>query len=334
MRFPFNIGLKLHSINTDLIPAVVSLLDKDYFQYIELYIIPGSYPGTHEKWQSCRVPFVIHAPHSFHNMNLAVRSLQEGNIHRFEEAQNFANKLNADGIIVHGGHRGSIKETILQAKLLDDPRILLENMPKVGINEEACVGWSPEDFELAFASDVFKGFVLDFGHANCAALSIQRETMNLILDFLTFNPEVFHLSDGDAFSEKDTHFNLGKGNLPLEKFVEVIPRNGRVTLEVPRSPLSGLKDFAKDVCFLERLMETERSRERKMSLRQAMIDDAEILERWRNEPATRSASLNSEIVLWEEHIRWFEDSLKSPDQMHLHRGNRKHPSWNRTKGSV
>jgi len=79
-------------------------------------------------------------------MNLAVRSLQDGNTKRLLEAQEFADELNADGIILHGGHSGSMEETIRQAALIADSRILIENMPKVGINDEDCVGWSPEEF--------------------------------------------------------------------------------------------------------------------------------------------------------------------------------------------
>jgi len=311
MNIPFQIGLKLYSTDTPLISEAWALWKDEIFRYIELYVIPGTYHNTIHQWRACDIPFIIHAPHSFHGMNLAVRSLQDSNINLFVEAQKFADELNADGIIVHGGHSGSIEETIRQVMLLADSRILLENKPKVGINNEVCVGWSPGDFQLASISGAFKGFAIDFGHANCAALSIHRKPMTLVLNFLTFKPEIFHLSDGDARSEKDTHFNLGKGNLPLEKFIEVIPNNVRVTLEVPRSPVSGLVDFTQDVRFLKRLIGTEQPRERKMILRLATVDDAEILQNWRNDPETRSASLNSEIVLWEEHIHWLEASLKS-----------------------
>jgi len=311
MNVPFKIGLKLYSTDTPLISEAMALWKKEMYGYIELYIIPGTYHNTINQWRSSGIPFIIHAPHSFHGMNLAVRSLQDSNFERFVETQKFANELNADGIIIHGGHSGSIHETIRQARRLSDSRLLLENKPKVGINDEACIGYSPEDFLLASSSGVFRGFVLDFGHANCAALSMRRETMNLVLGFLAFKPKIFHLSDGDARSEKDAHFNLGKGDLLLEKFLEVIPKNVRVTLEVPRSPVSGLVDFTQDVRFLQKLIGTEQLRERKMILRLATVDDAEILQKWRNDPETRSASLNSEVLLWPEHVRWLEASLKS-----------------------
>ena len=103
---------------------------------------------------------------------------------------------------MHGGHTGNIEETIRQASHLNDSRIILENKPKVGINDEACVGWSPDEFRIAQVSGVFAGFVLDFGHAACAANSAEIDKMKIIKEFTVFHPKVFHLSDGEASSRK------------------------------------------------------------------------------------------------------------------------------------
>ncbi len=254
MRFPFKVGLKLYSINTDLIPEVESLWRKDYFQYIELYIIPGSYSSTHEKWYLCHIPFVIHAPHSVHGINLSLASQWKQNITRFREAQEFADKLNGDRIIVHGGHTGTITETIRQVSRLSDSRIILENKPKVGINGEVCVGWSPEEFHLASISGGFKGFALDFGHASCAALSLEQKPMDMVRSFLVFKPKIFHLSDGDPNSERDKHQNIGKGGFNIIDFLSVIPKGGFLTIETPRNKQNGLEDFVKDINSLRELL--------------------------------------------------------------------------------
>lgn len=47
------------------------------------------------------------------------------------------------------------------------------------------------------------------------------------------------------------------------------------------------------------------------TLRKANIHDAEILFEWINEPATRNQSLNTEPILWENHIHWFQQKLNS-----------------------
>jgi hypothetical protein len=46
----FKIGLKLWSINSDLVPETVQLYKKGYFDYIELYVVPGTYSLSIDKW--------------------------------------------------------------------------------------------------------------------------------------------------------------------------------------------------------------------------------------------------------------------------------------------
>ena len=248
------LGLKLYSTNTDLIPDAIRILEENICHYIELYIIPDTYETTVAHWQNCHIPFVIHAPHSVHGINFAVYSQWEKNRERFMDAQRFANKLNAEIIIVHAGHSGSINETIRQIALLNDGRICLENKPKVGLNNENCMGWSPDEFrKVADAGLLNAGTVLDFGHAVCAAISSGKDPMEFIREFLVFKPRVFHLSDGDAASERDTHLNIGDGNFNVTDFLSVVPENGHLTLETPRDHQNGINDFVKDICRIREL---------------------------------------------------------------------------------
>ena len=48
-----------------------------------------------------------------------------------------------------------------------------------------------------------------------------------------------------------------------------------------------------------------------ISVRPAVPADARDLFEWRNDSATRSASLDREAVRWEDHLSWFERSLAS-----------------------
>jgi len=224
------------------------------FDYIELYIIPGSYEATINAWKDLNIPYVIHAPHSFHGVNLAQADKWETNLQCFNEARQFADDFGSDIIIVHGGNNGSFEETLRQISLFNEPRIALENKPKVGIQNEVCVGWSPSEFQSAIAVGVLSGTVLDFVHAVCAANSEKIDKMKMIKEFIVFHPKVFHLSDGDAFSEKDVHLNLGRGNLDLSGFLSVIPESGLVTIETPRNKSNGLDDFVNDVHSLSNLL--------------------------------------------------------------------------------
>ncbi|MDO8282161.1 MAG: TIM barrel protein [Thermodesulfovibrionia bacterium] len=254
MAFHFKVGLKLYSTNVELIPEASRLMKEGLYDYVELYVIPGSYMQTINNWETLDISFVIHTPHSFHDVNFAQADKWQTNQRNFIEVQKFADSLSAGIIIVHGGNNGSFDETLKQLARLDEKRIALENKPCMGINGEICVGGTPEEFQKAFDSGVIKQTVLDFGHAVCAANFLQMAPLDLIKKFAGFNPKVFHLSDGDALSEKDTHYNLGKGSMNIAGFLSTVPEGGLLTIETPRRETEGLKDFMEDVVYLNKLI--------------------------------------------------------------------------------
>lgn len=247
------IGLKLYSTDVALIHDASELKAKDFFDFVELYVIPGSYGNTIEKWKDLGVQYVIHAPHSYHGINFAQADKWETNYKNFKETQQFADTLGSEIIIVHGGNNGSFDETVRQLKLLNENRIVLENKPKIGIADELCVGWSLLEFRHAIDSGVVHGTALDFGHATCAAASMRVDVMGVVQGFMEFNPKIYHLADGDVLSEKDMHLNLGKGNFNLAELIAVIPPDAYLTIETARKRSNGLKDFIEDVLLLRRI---------------------------------------------------------------------------------
>jgi endonuclease IV len=197
---------------------------------------------------------VIHAAHSLHGINLAQPKKEKDNRKYFGAVSELADKLRADWIIVHGGNNGSIMETIRQVGLIGDSRIIIENKPKIGLHDEVCIGWSPADLLKIADAGLLNGFVLDFAHASCAARSEGIDEMRMIENFLAFHPCMFHLSDGNAASEKDSHLNLGKGNRDLAFYVGCVPLDGFVTIETPRNSASSLDDFIQDIAYLSLLL--------------------------------------------------------------------------------
>ncbi len=256
------IGLKLYSSDISLIPETEKLKDS-ILDFVELYIVPGSYRNTIVAWRNLDVSFVIHAPHSFHGVNLAQAEKWETNSRCLHESRLFAEDLLSDIIIVHGGNNGSFQETLHQLHLIRDSRLILENKPIRGLFDEECVGWSPAELHLAVETGAVSGTALDLVHAWCAALSLQREAMGLIREFLELKPRVFHLSDADAQSEKDSHFNFGKGSLDIRRLLSVVPNDGWLTIEAPRDSSRGLTDFITDVHYLRKLI-SENSRKQEM----------------------------------------------------------------------
>ena len=51
-----------------------------------------------------------------------------------------------------------------------------------------------------------------------------------------------------------------------------------------------------------------------MELRKADPGDSRLLWQWRNDPAVRRASFNSDPIPWETHTEWFERSLETADR--------------------
>lgn len=54
-----------------------------------------------------------------------------------------------------------------------------------------------------------------------------------------------------------------------------------------------------------------KSRTRRLHLRPANESDAPLLFDWRNDPLTRANSKNSDLVMFADHCRWFEASLRN-----------------------
>lgn len=249
------LGLKMKTTNLAELPKAVAVYADGGFQYIELYVVPGTYEGTAASWKSLGIPVLLHAPHTADGVNIADQSLRQSNLRAYEEVKAFADLLLSQIIIVHGGCDGSLDETLSQLQKIHDPRLFIENKPVRGLGGETCRGCSPEEIRSIRDMGGVQGFVLDFGHAVYAARSLKMDPMDLIEEYLQMHPDLFHLSDGHDDSEQDMHLNLGKGNFDIEAFCRLIPANGMLTLETPRTPNSGFNDFIQDVRFFNKVFQ-------------------------------------------------------------------------------
>jgi endonuclease IV len=246
------LGLKLGSLNTNYTEDILSFYKAGYFQYIELFAAPESFNDTIEYWKQFSMPTVIHAPHSFAGMNLSLPEEREGNKKKIQETLKFADALKSEYIIFHSGVNGKIEETINQLRPFIDSRCLIENKPMRGLNDEKCLGSTPEEL-VYILNELQTGFCLDFGHAICTANSLKREPLGFINEFIPFKPNMYHLTDGDYTGEYDSHLHYGKGTFPLKELLKMIPNNAKVTNEAKHDSDNDLNDFKEDFLYVKNI---------------------------------------------------------------------------------
>ena len=229
-------GLKLWSINTDLINKAVQLIDEKTFDYIELLVVPD----TNIDPFKIDVPYVVHIPHHKFGVNIGESRLRKYNLEKIYESISWADKLNAKYLILHAGH-GSIKSAANILGEVMDNRLLVENMPKVGLNGEKMIGYSLEQIkELININNI--GLCLDLEHTAKATVSLGLEYKGYINMFLEFHPKIFHISDGTLKCENDEHLNIGEGDLDFGYLLKCIRRNHSrlTTIETPRTEQGSL----------------------------------------------------------------------------------------------
>ena len=242
-------GLKLWSINIDLIDQAVHLIDEKVFDYIELMVIPDS----EIKPFLIDVPYIIHIPHEKFGVNIGDPAAKEYTLQKINESIAWADRLNAKHLILHAGH-GSMQHAKDLLREVSDSRLLIENMPKVGLDGEAMIGYSPAQIEeLIGNSDM--GLCLDFGHAIKAAVSLGVDYKEYVNGFMGLEPRVFHVSDGTLGEEKDEHFNIGEGEYDFRYLLYCVKNNPfrLVTIETPLTNKKLLHDHVRNLNKLNAL---------------------------------------------------------------------------------
>jgi deoxyribonuclease-4 len=223
-------GLKLWSINADLIDPAIRLIDEKIFDYMELFVILDSEIGPF----LIDVLYIIHIPHEKFGVNIGDTSKKEYSLQKIDESITWANRLNAKYLILHAGH-GSMKHATDVLREIADDRLLIENVPKVGLNDEPMIGYSPAQIE-ELIGDGDMGRCLDLNHATKAAVGLGVDYREYVKGFMRFDPKMFHVSDGMLSEARDEHLGIGEGEYDLGYFLQCVKDNssGLVTLETPR----------------------------------------------------------------------------------------------------
>lgn len=252
------LGLKLWSTNDFYIQIAQELYNKSVYDYIELFVFPGSIKYL-KQWEALNIPYVLHAPHSYTGLNLSNCELVKKKQNLLCEVNEYFEKLNPHYVIFHPGVNGNLETTIEQLKYYSNifPDLfkfsLIENMPAVGVNLENCVGSTVSEIS-EILDKTSLGFCFDIGHAICSAVTNKKDVWDQIYAFLKLKPKMFHLSDGKENSEKDKHLNLGKGDYDLQRISRLIGGDKCITIETDKRCRANLNDFKDDCEYLKELI--------------------------------------------------------------------------------
>ena len=245
----FRIGLKLWSTNEAYVADAVRFYENGLYDYIELFVVPGSYEKFSGLWKSLNIPYVIHAPHYSVGMNLSDEKKFDDNMKLAAEAFRYADFLEATTVIFHPGIAGDTQETARQLKMLHDERMVIENKPYYADNGLICNGYAPAEIEHIM-QEAQVGFCLDIGHAIYSANAQALNQMAYLKQFIELKPQMFHLTDGDWHGTNDCHDHLGKGSFKLQEILTLLPSDHALSIESVHDFADSLVDFIDDVKFL------------------------------------------------------------------------------------
>jgi deoxyribonuclease-4 len=251
------IGLKVYCTNDAYVAPARTLFAQGAIDFIEVFLVPGRARSAFPQWLETGIPLSLHAPHSVAGFNPSLPADFEKNLETMQEVAAVRRMFSPLYVVFHSGVDGNLTESIRQFSMMMErfPELrgvsLIENKPVKGVNGMRCLGTTPEDIELMMAATGM-GFLLDFGHAACAAASSGNDYKPFIQRFLRLSPRAFHLSDGLVRSEDDQHLHIGRGDYDIEWFAEQIVDGRTVALECTKDSPDSLDDAAIDVAAFKR----------------------------------------------------------------------------------
>jgi RimJ/RimL family protein N-acetyltransferase/sugar phosphate isomerase/epimerase len=310
------IGLKLWSDNLYYLDEILRLQRMQLFDYIELYSLPDTFDKFIDFWTKIQTHYIIHASHFGHGVNLAQKENEHHNRKLINEARFFADKLNAEMIIVHPGINGTKEETIRQLLSFGDHRLVIENKPHFGFNKgQICVGAVPSEVKTILQETGLR-FCFDVGHSIYAANGLEINPFYNICGFTKLNPIIVHFTDGEWSAINDVHKHYGEGNFPLTDILDLLPQEVFLTNESGKNSKENLSDFEADVAFFKNIIHQERCN-KFINVRKANIDDAEKLYNLSMDPVVRAASSNSSDFSYQSHVDWLRACLADQSKMFL-----------------
>ena len=249
-------GIKLWSSNGQKIFEQASdSYEKGLIDFIELYVHPEAADYREFKiFKNTKV--TIHA--TKYEDGFDIFELTEKKIDLFKkQIIGAADFLNSDLIVVHAGIDGEPDIFKKNLELIYDPRIVIENMPAISLDDKYFFGYSLEQLKW-IKKNCRIDICLDIAHAVKSA-ALQRIDYKFFLSdlFKFLEPSYFHLSGGFYKNVKDEHMNLFEGDIDwqwikaeLNKMSE--NKDVMIVFEVPKIGDS-LENYLKNISYFKNL---------------------------------------------------------------------------------
>ncbi len=196
------------------------------------------------------LPFVVHAEHHQLGVNYADSSKLALSKESLGFATKLADRLDARAIIVHPGHLDGAatskpENAIEFFRSIMDGRVLLENMrvkETYGNRLLEHFFSTPEEVKRMLSA-TNKRLCLDLSHTQNTAVHLGVDYIRMLEKFVGMKPRHFHACGGVEGSTEDMHMHLWEGNLNIEAFKRMLPRDAWVTLETPCDLEGQLRDI-------------------------------------------------------------------------------------------
>lgn len=231
-------GLKLWTGNVELFEEACTRYREGVFDFIELYFDPKHPFDAELRKRLSGIPIGIHAPHALDEFYF-----DEPGLALWERTKDVARVCGSETIVLHPGYERTIPDfAVFERELakVDDPRILIENMPTRILTEDVPFG---HDLETLARIRARKPICFDLEKATKAARFHEMDYLEYIRKGLeSLTPNYFHISGGDVSSPQDQHRNLWEGTMDagaissiLETYAARTDRVVKLVFETPKS---------------------------------------------------------------------------------------------------
>ena len=186
--------------------------------------------GDYSFFKNLKIPVIIHSQHQIFGVNNADPVKREKNLSSINFARKLADMTGAKKIILHPGQVNnencSEKEAVDFIKILDDKRIIIENLPARG--GSLCT--IPEETER-FMKLTEKGLCFDINHAIETCIYLKKDYLQMIKEFLMLKPKHYHI--GGQKLDGSSHLNFSESEVDLKKIIMIKTQTSRTQLIKP-----------------------------------------------------------------------------------------------------